>query len=130
MDLWRRLYKSPLLKLVENLFNFFNSASFYFLKDFIYLFLEKGKGGIERWRETLMWERNTAQLPLVRAPAGGQTRNPGMCPERGSNLQLFALWNNTQSTETHQSVLTLLLFKGNRASLCWDFSDFSVIWFM
>ena len=44
---------------------------FFFFKDFIYLFLEKGKGGRKRGRETLMCERNTDWLPLV-------------CPELGT----------------------------------------------
>ena len=36
----------------------------YFLKDFIHLFLERGKGGRKR-RETLMCERSKDQLPLT-----------------------------------------------------------------
>ena len=45
------------------------SISFSFLKDFIYLFLEKGEGR-ERERETLMGERASHQLLPVWAPAG------------------------------------------------------------
>ena len=40
----------------------------------------------EREREK---ERNMDWLPLIRAPTRDQTRNPGVCPDWESNLQLF-----------------------------------------
>ena len=53
--------------------------SLYFFKDFIYLFLEKGRNG----------EREGEKHPCVVAshtsPAGYLARTPGMCPDWESN---------------------------------------------
>ena len=54
-----------------------------FLKDFIYLFLERGEG---RERER---ERNMDLLFLVHAPTGDRTCNPGLCPDWESNCDLL-----------------------------------------
>ena len=43
---------------------------FFFKKDFIYLMLERGKGGRRGGRETLMWERNIHRLPLAHVQPG------------------------------------------------------------
>ena len=51
-----------------------------FKKGFIY-FQRKVKGGIKRGRDTSMGEKNTNVLPLICAPPGGQTYNPGTCPD-------------------------------------------------
>ena len=52
-----------------------------FLKEIIYLFLDRGEGK-EKERE-----RNiNAQLPFARPALGNLVRNPGMCPEWESNL--------------------------------------------
>ena len=52
-----------------------------FLKEIIYLFLDRGEGK-EKERE-----RNiNARLPFARPALGNLVRNPGMCPEWESNL--------------------------------------------
>ena len=69
-----------------------SSFHFYFFKDFIYLFLERGQG---REKE----ERNIDQLPAC-ALTGTQTGD------------FFALWDDAQPTEPHQPgrVQTLYFF--------------------
>ena len=42
-------------------------------------------------RETLMWETNIHQFPLIWDMTGGWTCNPGMCPHWESNLQLLCV---------------------------------------
>ena len=67
-----------------------------FFKDFIYLFLQRGRKG----------EREGEKHPCVVAsqvpPTGELARNPGMCPDWGLNLQPFGSQAGTQSTEPHQ----------------------------
>ena len=67
----------------------------FFLEDFIYLFLERGEGR-EKARE-----RNTDMRSA--APTRDLAHNSGMCPDLESNQQPFGLWENTQTTELHQS---------------------------
>ena len=55
-------------------------------KDFIHLFLERGKGGRKRGRETLVASHLGPDQP------GYQTHNPGL----ESNWQLFALQEDAQ----------------------------------
>ena len=57
-------------KLVQDIDTFY--FLFYFLKDFIYLFLERAEG---RERNINLW------VPLVCPPTGDLARNPGMCPD-------------------------------------------------
>ena len=66
--------------------------SFFFFKEIIYLFLERGE-----WRE-----RETSMLLLKRPPTGDLAHNPGMCPNWESNQQPFGLQVGTQSTKPHQ----------------------------
>ena len=68
----------------------------YFLKDFIYLFLERGREG-EREEEKHQYV--VASCP---APTGDLVRNPGMCPDWESNRPPFGFQSGTQSTEPHQ----------------------------
>ena len=70
---------------------------FFKKKDFICLFLERGKGGRKR-RETLTWERNLGWLPLV-------------CPER--NIGWLPL---VVGTKPHNQACALT---GNRTSNLW-----------
>ena len=58
-----------------------NDCYFFFLPRF-YLFLERGEGR-KRGRETLMWERNVNQLPLVHALTRDKTHNLCTCPDQG-----------------------------------------------
>ena len=68
--------------------------TFFFLKDFIYLFLEKG-----REKEG---EKNQCVVPSHVPPTGDLASNPGMCPRLG--IEWATLWftAGAQSTETHQ----------------------------
>ena len=68
---------------------------FYFLKDFIYLFLERGK---EREKER---ERNI-NVWLPRAPRTWDLAcNPGTCPDWELNQTPFGSQADTQSTEPY-----------------------------
>ena len=70
------------------------SIPFSFLKDFIYLFLERGEGRNRR--------RETSMLPLALAPTGDPACNPGMCPDWESSWRLFGSQVGTQPTDPHQ----------------------------
>ena len=80
-----------------NLIHELYRSSFLFFKAFILLFIFR-----ERGKER---ERNIDQLPLVGAPTGDHTHNPGIRPDLESNLNqpYIALWDNTQPTEPHWS---------------------------
>ena len=67
-----------------------------FLKDFIYLFLERGKGGRKRRRETSMCGCPSCD------PYWDLACNPGTCPDWELNRQAFASQSSAQSTEPHQ----------------------------
>ena len=69
-----------------------------FLKDFIYLFLERGKGGRKRGREISVV---ASHMP----PTRDMARNAGMCPHPEPNLWPFSLQNDGQPTVPHQSGL-------------------------
>ena len=79
--------------------NYQQSFQFPFKKKkvFINLFLEKGKGGQKRGRETSMCERHTDWLPLARTPTRDLARNLGTCPTRNhtDDLFQFAGWHPT-----------------------------------
>ena len=73
----------------------------YFLKDFIYLFLEKGEGrDNERERKILVWERNSWVLHAPNWGPGPQPRHVPWLWE--SNLRPLGSQTSTQSTEPHQ----------------------------
>ena len=92
-----------------SLFKYFFFLSFFvflsFFLSLIYLFIERGKGGRKRGRQTLMRERNLSLLPLACSLTRDQTHDPGMCPDQQSNLRPFALWDNAQPTKPHRSGL-------------------------
>ena len=75
------------------------------LKDFISLFLDRGKWR-ERGKATSVWEKNIDWLLLVWGLTGDQSCNPGTWPGLERNWQPFALWDDPQSTEPHQSGLS------------------------
>ena len=53
------------------------------------------EGGKERERESAILVQETNIDRFLGCPQTGDgTRNPGMCPDQGSNLQLFDIWNN------------------------------------
>ena len=71
------------------------SLSFY-EKDFIYLFLERGR---ERERKG---EKHQCVVASHAPHTGDLACNPGMCPDWESNQGPFGLQADTQSTELHQ----------------------------
>ena len=66
------------------------------LKDFIYLFLDRGEG---REKER---ERNINVVAASAPPTGDLARNPGMCPDWELNQRHFGLQAGSQSTEPQQ----------------------------
>ena len=85
-----------------------------FFKDFIYLFLERGKGRIER--------RETSMCGCLLHPTTTEVLacNPHMCPDQEQNLRPFDLQAGTQSTEPHQAIIQ---------GLCWRLFYFSPYFF-
>ena len=78
----------------------FNSS--YFFKDFIYLFLERGKEGE---REGEIYQCVVAShVP----PTGALAHNSGMCPDWELNQRPLGLQAGAQSTEPHQPGLVLI----------------------
>ena len=71
---------------------------FSFLKILFIYCQREGKGGGKRGRATSR-EKNIVQLPLIRAPTGDQTRNPGMHPDQKLNQWPFALRGGTKRTK-------------------------------
>ena len=76
-----------------------------FLKDFIYLFSERGERRKKRERETFTWERNIAPLPLVRTLSRDQTCNQacGLAGNWTSDLSLHGTKPNQLSHTSHGS---------------------------
>ena len=74
------------------------SVLFFFLRFLKFIFRE-GKGRTKRGRETSVRERVISWLPVAPTPTEDQTRNSGVFPSQESNLQPFALWDDTQLTE-------------------------------
>ena len=74
-----------------------------FLKDFIYLFLERGREG-EREGEKHQCEV-AFHMPLT----GDLAHNPGMCPDWESNLRPFGSQAGAQSTEPHHLGLNIII---------------------
>ena len=68
----------------------------FFSKDFMYLFLERGREG-EREGEK---PRCGVASPIP--STGDLAHNPGMCPDWDSNQRPFDLQAGTHSTEPHQ----------------------------
>ena len=82
---------------------------YFFLKIFIYLFLE-GKGGRKR-------EKHQCMVASCAPPTGDPAHNLGMCPDWELNQQPFGLQASTQSTESHQPGL---LFAFGKESVVWE----------
>ena len=74
----------------------------YFKKDFIYLFLEREKGGRKSGSEILIWERNIHWLVAsCTCPLQGLNPQPRHVPWPESNWQPFSLQIDAQPTEPH-----------------------------
>ena len=65
-----------------------------FFKDFIYLFLERGREG----------EKHQCVVATRVPPTGDLACNPGMCPDQELNWQPFGSPAGTQSPEPHHQV--------------------------
>ena len=77
-------------------------GGFVFFLDFIYLFLESGKGREkEREKNIHVWEKHPSIASRM-PPTGNPARNPSMCPDWESNQWPFGSQASTQSTESHQ----------------------------
>ena len=55
-----------------------------------------------------MQQRNVDWLPLVDAPTGERTCDPGRSPDWESDWQPFTLWSDTHLTEPHWSELVFV----------------------
>ena len=75
----------------------------YFLKDFIYLFLERGREGKREG------EKHQCVVASLAPPTGNLARNPGMCPEWELSRPPFGVQAGTQSNEPHQPGLIAYL---------------------
>ena len=76
-----------------------------FFKDFIYLYLERGR---DRNRDVQDRHRSVASHA---PPTGDQAHNPGMCPDWESNQRPFGSQTSTRSTEPQQKISEPDFFK-------------------
>ena len=79
-----------------------------FLKDFIYLFIFRGR---EREGERV-GEKHQCVVASHVPPIGDVACNPGMCPDWESNQRPFGLQVSAQSTEPHWPGLKKTVLKG------------------
>ena len=77
-----------------------------FCKDFIHLFLDMGKGGRKRGRETLMWERNIDWLSLISPKLGTKPATQACALTRNwpSDFSLCPMTHNQLSHLSRGSV--------------------------
>ena len=81
-----------------------NATFFFFLR--FYFFLERGEG---REKEG---KKHQCVVAARTPPTGDLARNPGMCPDWGSNWRAFASQSRAQSTEPHQPVHDTTCYTG------------------
>ena len=81
------------LKFIKSFFPLFENI---ILKDFIYLFLERGEG---REKDG---EKNQCVVASRTPPSGDLVCSPGMCPDWESNWQPLDSQAHAQSTELYQ----------------------------
>ena len=67
-----------------------------FFKDFIYLFLDRGREGDREG------EKHQCVVAFHAPPTGDLACKPVMCPDWELNQSLFGSQTSTQSTEPHQ----------------------------
>ena len=101
--LLRRLVLNPLNYTSQGYFFFL--FFFVFLKDFIYLFLDRG----EEWRER-EGEKHQCVVDSPTPCAGDLAYNSGTCPDWEWNWLPFGLQTGIQSTEPHQPGPFLFFF--------------------
>ena len=76
----------------------FSLLAFFFFKDFIYVFLDRGAG-----REVESEGKKHQCVVASYVPfTGDLAHNPGICPDWELNQQPFDLQAHAQSTEPHQ----------------------------
>ena len=73
-----------------------------FLKDFIYLVLERGEGRQEERERTMDVQEKHWSVASCNPRTGHLAHNPGTCPDWEWNWQPFSLQASTQFTEPHQ----------------------------
>ena len=84
--------------------------SWFFNRDFMSLFLERGKGGRKRGRETSMCKRNIEWLPLAHTPNRDPAHNSDVCYEWELNQRPFTPgMTDDQPAESRWPGLTSLL---------------------
>ena len=85
---------------------------FFYFKDFIYLFLERGEGRKKkRERNINVWEIHWSVVSRM-SPTGDLAClacNPGMCPDWETNWWPFSSQVRTRPTEPHQPGLPYFL---------------------
>ena len=72
---------------------------------------KRREGERETERETLMWEGNIDWLPPICTSTGDQTHNLGMCPDWGSDLQPFGVWDHAPTNSATSQGKMFLFFK-------------------
>ena len=91
----------------EVVFSFnFSLWEYLCFKDFIYLFLERGREGEREG------EKHQCVVASCMAPTGDLTRNPGMCPAWELNQRLCGSQASAQSIEPLQPGQHWTIFKG------------------
>ena len=82
-----------------------------FLKDFIYLFLERGEGGRKRERNIVVWEKNQSVASCV-SPTGNLACNLGMCSDQELNQNPFGLGrcSNHWATPARAGIFKMICF--------------------
>ena len=106
-----------------------NFLPFFWKILFIY-FQREGKARRKRRKETLMWQKYQL-FPLVSTLTGDWTHNPGMYSDQELNQRPFALWDDTQPTEPHQSGVEEFSYEiafiswiwYNTGKFCWLIKD-------
>ena len=83
----------------------------YFLKDFIYLFLERGREGEREG------EKHQCVVTSGTPPTGHLAHNPGMCPDWEWNQRPLGSQACAQFVEPHQPGLKLCILKNCMHSL-------------
>ena len=95
----------------------------HFLKDFTYLFSERGR---EEKREG---EKHLCVVASHVPPTGDLAHNPSMCPDWELNQRPFGSQAGTQSTEPPSQGLSIFLMEGLHTSFCvWPLSNCWLCW--
>ena len=69
---------------------------FYFLNDFIYLFLERGEGRKKEKERNIPMQEKQWSVASHMLSTGDLAHNPGMCPDQELNQWPFTLQDDAQ----------------------------------